>query len=69
LLQITGEIMSTTDIKEVVKEKYGQIALNVLKNDEQVSCCNKSACCGADADPITSDLYDSSQTDHIPETP
>ena len=48
-------------IKEVVREKYGQVALNVLK--EGASCCDPS-CCG---DPITSGLYDASQTDLIPE--
>jgi hypothetical protein len=48
--------MSTTDIKELVKEKYGQIALRVL--EEQVSCCDSSACCGTNGDPITSSLYD-----------
>jgi arsenite methyltransferase len=59
--------MSDIDMKEVVKEKYGQIALRVL-DDEASSCCDKSACCGADGDPISSLLYDPSQTNQIPET-
>src|SRR6187455_3429668 len=55
----------STDIKEVVREKYGQVALKVL--DEGASCCGPS-CCGSESDPITSGLYDESQSDQIPET-
>ena len=58
--------MSNTDMKEVVKEKYGQIALRIL--EDETSCCDKAACCGTDGDPISSSLYDPSQTDEVPET-
>jgi SAM-dependent methyltransferase len=51
-------------MKEVVKEKYGQLALTVLDSGE--SCCSAS-CCGADGDPITSSLYGASQATQIPE--
>ena len=60
--------MSTTktnDIREVVKEKYGQAALRVTTGG--------SGCCGATAanpecwDPITSNLYDATQIGQIPE--
>jgi SAM-dependent methyltransferase len=57
--------VSTTEIKEVVKEKYGQAALRVTTGG--------SSCCGANPanpecwDPITSNLYDSSQIGQIPE--
>src|SRR5580692_9887582 len=52
------------DIREVVKEKYGQAALRVHSGG--------SSCCGASAaiegcDPITSNLYDVSQTGALPE--
>lgn len=52
------------EIKEVVKEKYGQAALRVHSGG--------SSCCGASAaiegcDPITSNLYDLSQTGALPE--
>ncbi len=56
--------MSTTDIKEVVKEKYGEAALRVKTGGS--SCCGAGAasdCC----DPITSNLYDVSQIKQIPE--
>jgi arsenite methyltransferase len=66
--------MSGTDIKEVVKEKYGQAALRVSSGGS--SCCGATAGNGC-SDPITSNLYDpslfgpsvlgSSQTQQIPE--
>jgi arsenite methyltransferase len=55
--------MSTLDIKEVVKEKYGQAALRVTSGG--------SSCCGANpnrgCDPMTSNLYNAAQTGEIPE--
>src|SRR5690242_7718847 len=56
--------MSNADIKAAVKEKYGEAALRVKSGGS--SCCgstSSSAC----ADPITSNLYDSVQTQQIPE--
>jgi SAM-dependent methyltransferase len=55
----------STDIKEVVKERYGQAALRVIDGGNN-SCCGVSAC-GTDVDPITSQLYDPSQITQIPE--
>lgn len=61
--------MSNVDIKEVVKEKYGQAALRV-KEGSAASCCGTSASvssgCGC-SDPITANLYDTTQTGQIPE--
>ena len=54
-----------TDIKEVVKEKYGQAALRVKSGGS--SCCGASAATDSCCDPITSNLYDHSQTSQIPE--
>jgi len=56
--------MSDTDIKEVVKEKYGQAALRVRTGGS--SCCGATAATGC-VDPITSNLYDASQAGQIPE--
>ena len=56
----------STEIKDVVKEKYGQAALRVTSGG---SCCCGSA--PADqhcADPITSNLYNADQTGELPET-
>jgi len=51
------------DIKEVVKEKYGQAALRVTSGGS--SCCGAAPSCGRD--PITSNLYDKDQAGQIPE--
>jgi SAM-dependent methyltransferase len=54
----------TTDIKEVVKQKYGEAALRVKSGGS--SCCGAtpaSNCC----DPITANLYDATQAGQIPE--
>src|SRR6266852_855029 len=58
--------MSTTsvNIKEVVKEKYGQAALRVKSGGS--SCCGATAGNGC-GDPITSNLYDADQRGQIPE--
>jgi SAM-dependent methyltransferase len=57
--------MSGTDIKEVVKEKYGQAALRVKSGGS--SCCGASSSIGKGCDPITSNLYDPSQAGLVPE--
>jgi arsenite methyltransferase len=53
------------DIKEVVKEKYGQAALRVTSGGS--SCCGASAATECGCDPITSNLYDKTQAGQIPE--
>ena len=54
------------EIKEIVKEKYGQAALRVTTGGS--SCCGASATVdGCGVDPITSHLYDANQTGQIPE--
>jgi len=57
--------MSTTDIKEVVKEKYGQAALRIKTGGS--SCCGAAPASGLSCDPITSNLYDASQGKEVPE--
>src|SRR3974390_1643246 len=57
--------MSTRDIKEVVKEKYGQAALRVTTGGS--SCCGANPANPACGDPITSNLYDAGQIQQIPE--
>src|SRR6266446_7723971 len=58
------QIKRTMQIKEVVKEKYGQAALRVATGG--------SSCCGAapaldGCDPITSNLYAANETTELPE--
>ena len=57
--------MSGENIREVVKEKYGQAALRVTNGGS--GCCGATAATGA-CDPITSNLYDATQAQQIPET-
>ena len=57
--------MSAQDIKQIVKEKYGQIALRVATSSGG-SCCGSTAS-GDDCSPITSKLYDAGQTATLPD--
>lgn len=57
--------MESLDIKEVVKEKYGQAALRV--NGGGSSCCGATAASGLGCDPITANLYSDSQAQQVPE--
>jgi len=57
--------MTASDIKEVVREKYGQAATRV--NSGGSACCGATASKGGGRDPITSNLYDSGQAAQIPE--
>jgi len=54
----------TNDIKEVVKQKYGEAALRVKAGGS--SCCGATASTGC-CDPITTNLYDAVQAGQIPE--
>src|SRR5665213_2619988 len=53
------------EIKDVVKEKYGQAALRVQSGGS--SCCGAGAALDGCCDPITSNLYDALQTGALPE--
>src|ERR1700730_4728902 len=56
--------MSEANIKDVVKEKYGNAALRVGAGGS--SCCGASPA-GTSCDPITSNLYDATDAGQIPE--
>jgi len=61
--------MSSDEIKDAirdkVKDKYGQAALRVIATDD-TGCCGTVSSRGS-ADPITSDLYDATQTCGLPQ--
>jgi len=57
--------MNTQEIKDVVKEKYGQAALRVSTGGS--SCCGAERALEGRCDPITSNLYDSQQAGELPE--
>ena len=55
--------MSEANIKEVVKERYGEAARKVIAISAGAACCGgeQSTC-----DPITGNLYDQAQTGELP---
>jgi arsenite methyltransferase len=55
------------EVKEIVKEKYGQAALRVQSGAGN-SCCGGAATLEASCDPITSNLYDAAQEGELPDT-
>jgi arsenite methyltransferase len=57
--------MNSTDLREMVKQKYGHAASRVKGGGS--GCCGATASGGSRCDPITSNLYDPSQADQIPE--
>jgi arsenite methyltransferase len=52
------------ELKEKVREKYGEAALRVTTGGS--SCCGAAPNSRGSVDPITSNLYDSGQTSEIP---
>ncbi len=56
--------MNEVDIKQVVKQKYGEAARKVIAIGSGAACCSGAA---VESDPITGNLYDSVQTGELPE--
>ncbi len=63
-MSTTEKKQGVRDIKEVVKQKYGEAALRVKSGGS--SCCGASSGSGC-GDPITSNLYDGLEATQIPE--
>lgn len=57
--------MSTENIRDVVKQKYGQAALRVQGGS--TSCCGAGSAASASCDPITSNLYSTQQSGEVPQ--
>jgi len=55
--------MSETGLKETIQAKYGEAALRAKAGDTSAGCCGTGCGCG---DPITSNLYDASETEALP---
>ena len=55
-----------SDVKEVVRQRYGQAAARVAQGANG-SCCGGAAASVGGSDPITSNLYDAVQSDEVPE--
>jgi len=59
--------MAEVEIKEAVRQKYGEAAKRVAAGAKN-SCCGASGCCDTtEIDPITSNLYSASETGLVPE--
>jgi len=59
--------MSEPDIRQIVKDKYGKAALRVTGGSGS-ACCGSTASSRGECDPITSRIYDASQTAALPAT-
>jgi arsenite methyltransferase len=57
--------MSTENIKEAVKDKYGRAALRA--QTESSSCCGPRCAPDSGCDPITSSLYSAQEAGDVPE--
>jgi SAM-dependent methyltransferase len=57
--------MDSANVKDAVREKYGKAALQVKSGGS--ACCGSAPASGSGCDPITSNLYNASQADQIPE--
>jgi arsenite methyltransferase len=56
--------VESANIKEIVREKYGQAALRAGVGES--SCCGTAPASGDACDPITSNLYDAAQMEQVP---
>lgn len=56
----------TADVKEVVREKYGQAAIRVAQGATG-GCCGDALGSKCATDPITSNLYETDQAGEVPE--
>src|SRR5882724_8815059 len=59
--------IANANLRDVVREKYGQAALRVTNKTGGSSCCGATASSGLSCDPITANLYDEADAGQIPE--
>jgi len=59
--------VSTEDVRDIVREKYGQAALRVAAGAGNACCGGAAALEDACCDPITTNLYDSAEGGEVPE--
>lgn len=74
-------LLDRPDVREIVRQKYGEAALRVMAGSRGSCCGGESSgdvccgneqieaepCCGNATDPITSDLYTDAEASEIPE--
>lgn len=59
---------TVTDIKGIVKEKYGQAAMRVISGKGSACCGSAPSSISECADPITSNLYSMNEQSELPES-
>src|SRR5262249_56981718 len=55
--------MSDENVRDLVKQKYGQAALRVVS--DRTSCCGSTSS-QSSCDPVTSNLYETAETAELP---
>ena len=60
--------MSTPNVKEAVREKYGEAALRVKSGADSPCCRDERSALEGSCDPITSNLYDAAHEGEVPDT-
>src|SRR5208283_4846038 len=66
-IDVAKNDVANINIKDEVKEKYGQAALRVTNKTGGGSCCGSAPASGFSCNPITSNLYAAAQAQQIPE--
>src|SRR5208283_2351677 len=66
-IDVAKNDVANINIKDEVKEKYGQAALRVTNKTGGGSCCGSAPASGFSCNPITSNLYAAAQARQIPE--
>lgn len=57
-----------TDLKEQVRQKYGEAVQRAVSSaDADAACCGPSCCGGGSEDPITRNLYDDATASTLPQ--
>jgi arsenite methyltransferase len=60
-------VMSVANVKEVVREKYGEAAVRARTGGRSSCCGSAASTAAACCDPITSNLYDAGQEGEVPD--
>jgi arsenite methyltransferase len=64
---MSEKLIERDDVRELVKQRYGEAALRVMEKKSGSCCGSEGDCCGGD-DTISSNLYSDTEAAEIPET-
>src|SRR5579859_6712334 len=53
-------------LREKVRERYGQAALQVTQTSSRTSCCGPDCCSTSEADPVSVGLYNDAELGELP---